>query len=214
MKVHDGIFLLDGAGMDANVYCINSKVLVDTGSGMFFEETMEQMDKYGIDKNKIKKIVLTHEHFDHTGAAQDMKEELDAKLLAHKDADVTEESSLSAQFDQDFEKPDIDGRLKEGDSIKAGEYNFEVIHTPGHSPGGISLWDSNLKILVSGDLLFLDGFGRTDIPGGDREIIKKSLKRVKDLGDVKILLPGHGTPGSEHNIYEHGRIEEILSQIE
>ncbi|MFP4045964.1 MAG: MBL fold metallo-hydrolase [Candidatus Aenigmatarchaeota archaeon] len=220
MRIVDEIFLLDGAGIDANVYCINGEVLVDTGSGLFVKETLEQMEKYGIDKDKIEKIVLTHEHFDHTGAAKRMKEETGAKILAFKDAEMDSEANLSSLYeeeinpgDEDFEAPDVDEYLEEGDVISTSDHEFEVIHTPGHSPGHISLWNQKEKILIAGDVLFIDGFGRTDIPGGDQGAMEKSLKRIKELGDIEVLLPGHGTPGSEENIYGKDAIDKILAEI-
>lgn len=214
MQVADNIFLLNGAGADANVYCIDNEVLVDAGTGFFVEETLEQMERYGIAKSKIDRIVLTHEHFDHVGAAKELKEKLGAKLLAHKEAKLDGEFTLTEQFDAELNPPEVDERLEEGDGVKTTNYEFKVLHTPGHSPGSISLWDSEKEVLISGDLLFLDGFGRTDIPGGDEDKMTESLKRIKDLGDIETLLPGHGTPGSEENIYEEGAIDEILAEID
>ncbi|MFP4115596.1 MAG: MBL fold metallo-hydrolase [Candidatus Aenigmatarchaeota archaeon] len=215
MRIDENILLLNGAGMDSNVYCIDNELLVDAGTGAFVEETLEQMDRFDVDPGKIKKIILTHEHLDHSGAAKQLKEKLGAKLLAHEDAKLTPEAALVEYFeDRDFEPPEVDKHLKEDDTIKTSNYQFKVLHTPGHSPGSISLWDKNNQVLVPGDLLFVDGFGRTDIPGGDEDTIKESLRRVKNLGDISVLLPGHGTPASQENIYDEGVIENILSQIQ
>ncbi|MFP4116838.1 MAG: MBL fold metallo-hydrolase [Candidatus Aenigmatarchaeota archaeon] len=214
MQITENILLLNGAGMDSNVYCIDNELLVDAGTGSFVEETLEQMDRFDVDKNKIKRIVLTHEHFDHCGAAEELKEETGAKLLAHENAELTEERSLSQAFDGDFEPPEVDERLEENETLETSTYSFEVLHTPGHAPGSIVLWDEDKGVLISGDLIFTDGFGRTDIPGGSEEKIKESLRRIKNLGDISVLLPGHGTPASEKNIYDDGAIENILSQIQ
>lgn len=214
MQVADNIYLLNGAGADSNVYSIDGEILVDAGSGAFVDQTLEQMKRYDIDREKVKRIVLTHEHYDHTGAAKELKEKLNAKLLAHKDAELSGETSLVDQFDGELNPPEVDERLEEGDTVKTSNYKFEVFHTPGHSPGSMSLWDGDNQILISGDILFLDGFGRVDIPGGDEEKRKESLRKIKNLDDIKILLPGHGTPGSEKNIYRHGAIEEILAEID
>ena len=214
MKVAENILLLNGAGMDSNVYCIDNELLIDAGTGAFVEETVEQMDRLDIDKNKIQKIVLTHEHFDHCGAAQELKKNLGAKLLVHENVEFTEERTLSEVFDGDFEPPEVDERLQEDDLLETSTYSFKVLHTPGHAPGSIVLWDEERGVLVSGDLIFTDGFGRTDIPGGSEKKIKDSLRRVKNLGDINVLLPGNGTPASEENIYDDGAIENILSQIQ
>ncbi len=214
MKVTDNILLLNGAGMDSNVYCVDGELLVDTGTGTFVEQTLEQMDRFDVEIGDIKKIVLSHEHFDHTGAAKQFKEKTDAEVLAHKEAELTEDRTLSAAFDSDFEPPEVDRRLEENDVVKTKNYSFKVLHVPGHSPGSIILWDDDRGVLISGDLLFTDGFGRTDIPGGDEEAIKKSLRRVKKFDNISVLLPGHGTPASNDNIYDDGAIENILSQIQ
>ncbi len=213
MRITDNILLLNGAGMDSNVYCVDSELLVDAGTGTFVEETLEQMDRFDVDKNNIKKILLTHEHFDHTGAAKEFKEKLGANLIAHDKAELNEETSMCSFFDADFKPPKVDERIEEGDVVSTENYSFKVFHMPGHSPGSIVLWDEDKRVLISGDLIFTDGFGRTDIPGGDEEAIKESLRRVKDFGKISVLLPGHGTPASENNIYDDGTIENILSQI-
>jgi len=200
--------------MDSNVYCVDNEVLVDTGTGSFVEQTLEQMERFDVDKKGIEKIVLTHEHFDHTGATNEFKKKLGAEVLAHSEAEITEKTSISEAFEGDFVSPDIDERLEENDKIKTSNYTFEVLHTPGHSPGSIVLWDSEKGVLLSGDLIFTDGFGRTDIPGGDEKKIKESLRRIKEFGDISVLLPGHGTPASKENIYDDGAIENIISQIQ
>ncbi len=214
MQITENILLLNGAGIDSNVYCIDNELLVDTGTGAFIEETLEQMNRFGVDKNNIKKIVLTHEHFDHIGAASEMKKKLGANLFVCEDAELNNGTSLSDLFDEDLDVPDVDGYFSEGDEINTSSYSFKVLHTPGHSPGSICLWDKQKGVLVSGDLIFRDGFGRVDIPGGDADKIKESLRRVKELGDINVLLPGHGTPASNKNIYDDGAIENILSEIE
>lgn len=213
MQIEENIFLLDGAGIDSNVYVINN-VMIDTGSGMYLEETLDQMKKYDIPKKQVKKIILTHEHFDHTGAAKKMKKKLNAKLVAYEKAKINDKTSLASEFETEFDTPEIDERVEEGDIINAGDFKFEVLHTPGHSPGSIVLWDKDKKLLVSGDLIFLDGFGRFDLLGGNEEKIKKSLQRIKKLGQINALLPGHGTPQTKNNIYEKGAIENILSEID
>ena len=80
--------------------------------------------------------------------------------------------------------------LQEGE-LKVGTLHFRVLHTPGHSPGSICLYWPREKALFAGDLIFSQGVGRTDLPGGDGEELKGSIKKVSEL-DVEVLLPGHG----------------------
>jgi glyoxylase-like metal-dependent hydrolase (beta-lactamase superfamily II) len=80
--------------------------------------------------------------------------------------------------------------LKEGD-ISINGLDLKVFHTPGHSPGSVSLYLPDQKLLFSGDLVFKDGIGRTDLPGGNGSLIKESIKRISEL-EIEWLLPGHG----------------------
>ena len=130
-----------------------------------------------------------------------------------REALETGKGTLVEEFEVEYEKVKTDGTLKEGETIGTGKYSFKVIHTPGHTPGGICLWDENNRILVSGDTLFLDGVGRTDIEGGDEKELKKSLQKIKKLGDIDILLPGHGAPASKRNIYAKDAIKKALNSI-
>lgn len=215
MKIADDIYLLDGAGYDSNVYCIAGEVLVDTGTGIFFRETLEQMQRYGLRPGKIKLIILTHAHFDHFGGAAEFKKKTRACLAIHPD-DISllknKTASLAEMFDADYKIPKIDKVLEHGEIIKVGRYSLRVIHTPGHSPGSICLYDDKNKILVSGDTIFIDGFGRTDLEGGDEKAMQKSLQNLKAL-DIRTLLPGHGAPASQDNIYAKDAIKKILEKI-
>ncbi len=216
MKLSEDIFLVDGAEFDSNVFCINNDILIDCGSGLFFEETIEQLKEYGVNPKKISKIIITHSHFDHCGAAKKWKKLTGAKILVHekdKEGLETGKDTMAEDFEIDYEKVKADSTIKEGDVIKTGSYSFEVIHTPGHTSGGVCLWDENNKILISGDTLFLDGIGRTDLPGGKENELKKSLGKIKKLGEIEILLPGHGAPASKRNIYAKNAIKKALESI-
>ena len=216
MKITDGIFLLDGAEFDSNVFCINNDILVDCGSGFYIQETLDQMAEYGLNPKKITTIIITHAHFDHCGAAKKWKKLTKAKILVHendREALETGKGTMAEEFEVEYKEVKADGILKEGGTIGTGKYSFKVIHTPGHTPGGICLWDENNKILVSGDTLFLDGVGRTDLEGGNENELKKSIQKIKKLGDIDILLPGHGAPASKRNIYAKDAIKKALDSI-
>ena len=216
MRINENIVLVDGAEFDSNVYLINNEIMVDCGSGVFFEETLEQMEHYGLKLGKIKKVIFTHCHFDHVGAAPLWKKKIKVKFFIHEnDREALEKGIVGAEFfGESFEGFKVDGVVKEGDVIKTGSYSFQVLHTPGHSPGSIVLWEPEKGILVSGDTLFTDGWGRSDLPGGSKEKLMESLRRIKNLGDIQILLPGHGVPASKHDIYARDAIKKILDRIE
>ena len=139
-------------------------------------------------------VLLTHGHFDHTGAVSDILAEMDAQLMMHK-ADVG--VSVGGDYYR-FVPPEGTKYVAEGDVICVGALSFTVIETPGHTPGGICLLcseqGSDDRALFSGDTLFRDSCGRTDFPGSSTEDILRSLKRLAELpGDCEVY-PGHGFP--------------------
>ena len=144
---------------------------------------------------QIKKIVLTHGHGDHTGAANELKAATDAEIAIHADdIALMKNEWLCNMFGIEYnpvQQPDI--LLKDGDILQIGELKFKVIHTPGHSRGGICLLGEG--VLFSGDTLFNGSIGRTDLPvaGGDYNTIINSIKtRLLTLDDATIVYPGHG----------------------
>jgi len=146
----------------------------------------------------VKYVVNTHGHIDHIAAnrevidatgAQLLIHELDAKLLAHPDG------NLSSLMGMRLTSPAPNRLLKEGDKIVVGEDEMTVLHTPGHTPGGICLLGSDY--VFTGDTLFVDSIGRTDFPGGSNELMQASLDRLQTvLPKDTMLYPGHGEPGS------------------
>lgn len=145
-------------------------------------------------KLKVKYIINTHGHFDHVGANKKMKEVTGAALLIHShDAPMLGYLAKSASAwglnAEDSPPPDL--MVKDGDEIKFGEITLKVIHTPGHSPGGISLYSDG--IVFVGDTLFAGSIGRTDFPGGDFDTLISSIrKKLFVLGDDVRVLAGHG----------------------
>jgi len=146
-------------------------------------------------KEELKPIYLicTHAHFDHIGAIGELKNETGAKILIHKDEKkiydiATEMAALWGYEIPPLPKPDI--YLNEGDILKIGSLNFKVIHTPGHSPGGICLYGHD--ILITGDTLFAGSVGRTDFYGGNLEKLKESFMRLLSLPEHTQVFPGHG----------------------
>ena len=191
----DIVFIM-GFNYDSNCYLINDNVLVDTGAGQNKEYLFSKLRENGVEPDNIEMIVNTHCHFDHIGGnhffpnAKIAIHKLDAISIRNKD---TLGTSLSAFDDADNSRVDVE--LKDGDKIG----DFEVIHTPGHTSGGICLWDG--ENLISGDTIFAGGgVGRMDI-GGDYNDMKNSVEKLTKL-DVVNIYPGN-CPIVEKNGKDH-----------
>jgi glyoxylase-like metal-dependent hydrolase (beta-lactamase superfamily II) len=144
----------------------------------------------------ISLILVTHTHIDHIGALVPVKEGIGAKFAIHE-AEATAglgmfSRMLSSMSGGSFNQPPKPDRLlKDGDTIAIDDLTFTVLHTPGHSPGGISLYGHG--ILFSGDTLFNHGIGRTDFPGCSYEQLIDSIQnKLMTLPDETIVYPGHG----------------------
>ena len=131
---------------------------------------------------------------DHTGANRDVKEHFGTPIAIHA-ADGAmlgkiQQLELSL-FLGAKDSPTADRTLKDGDVIRIGDGRLRVLHTPGHSPGSISLLGDGF--VLSGDTLFMEGVGRTDLPGGSRpELVRSIREKLMTLPDETIVLPGHG----------------------
>ncbi len=144
----------------------------------------------------VSSIVLTHGHFDHLGAAAALIEVTGAPLLVHE-SDAARLSSPAADgtgaavFGRSDVAPAPDETLSDGDSVTAGDLVLKVLHTPGHTQGGISLLSEGH--LFSGDTLFAGSVGRTDFPGGDPAALRHSIAvKLAPLPDDTVVHPGHG----------------------
>ncbi len=156
-------------------------------------------------KLTAKYILNTHGHFDHVGANRRLKEATGADLLIHQgDTDMLSATAVAAasfglQCDN---SPPADRIITDGDEITFGDITLHVIHTPGHSPGGVSFHTDG--IVFVGDTLFAGSIGRTDFPGGDFDTLITSIKtRLFPLGDDVKVYTGHGpatTIGTERRI--------------
>lgn len=142
----------------------------------------------------LKNIINTHGHFDHVSGNKKLKDATGAEILIHSlDAPMLRHISASAAYFglSSDDSPAPDRTVNEGDTIAFGEVILEVIHTPGHTPGGISL--STDGVVFVGDTLFAGSIGRTDLPGGDYDTLISSIrKKLFQLPDTVRVLCGHG----------------------
>lgn len=143
----------------------------------------------------IKGIVATHAHFDHVLGAAMLRARTGAPFHLHE-SDLPLLSWMGRSMEyflgvEGPEEPEVDRKLEDGDQLSAGSVELEVLHTPGHSPGSICLYSPE-EIVFSGDTLFAESIGRTDLPGGDLDQELASItERLLPLGDLPVY-PGHG----------------------
>ena len=193
MKVH----YIAGVAYDCNVYLLEDEdpVLVDTGSGTYVDAALEEVSEI-VPLESIGRIVLTHSHYDHIGGARAFQEATGAKLCIHEaeaaplmagDTSMT----LSPSIGQGLKGLPIEP-LRTGQRLSLGETELQVLHTPGHSPGSIALYDQAGGSAIVGDTVFCDGgVGRWDFPGGDLAELRSSIKGLRELG-LRNMYPGHG----------------------
>jgi len=182
--------------LEVNCYILGDEetkeaVVIDPGGDE--EEILEAL-KYA--ELNLKYIIDTHGHFDHVDANQPLKEATGAKIAIHEaDAQMLSQPSADAMFftGNRVRLSQADLLLKEDDLLSFGTYRLKVLHTPGHTPGGISLVLEGHTYVYVGDLLFAGSIGRTDFPGGSfDDLIQAVRTKIFPLGDRYAVYPGHG----------------------
>jgi len=215
-KVTDGVYFIPGQDEmipDSHVYVVGEPSshdlsLVDaglTGKGSY---KMESILKSGIDLEDIKRVIMTHTHFDHIGClAEILKKIPSAELWIHAlEADPLEKGDERTIYGMDMFKEmcrmqyrikegafkfKVNRKLQGGDSLNIGKMTWEVLHIPGHSMGSIALYCREKKTLIPGDTVYADyAIGRFDLHGANASDLKNSLMRLAEL-EVDTLLPGH-----------------------
>ena len=141
-------------------------------------------------------IVITHAHWDHIGDAAELRRRTGAPLLAHRLAISKMESpgSIALQLPFEIEASRPDQLIDEGDTVALGDRRLKVLFLPGHEPGHIGLYSEPDKALFSGDVLFPNGHGRTDLPDSDQAHMDRSLAKLGQLPDDVTVYNGHGLP--------------------
>ena len=166
-------------------------IVVDPGDEV--DEITKILERHRL---RVKVIVVTHAHIDHIGGAAKLKKSTGAPVyMNEQDFVIRDQLDVQAGWIgvEPPEKPEIDMKLREGDSILLAEQSFDVLDTPGHTPGSISLHIPSQGKVIAGDTLFRESIGRTDLPGGDPHRILASIKeKLLTLDDQTIVIPGHG----------------------
>lgn len=203
------IYPIISSSYESNCYLIVEKqtALIDSGidpAGIF--------KKIGELHIGIDFLINTHCHYDHIGADLEVAKRTGAKICAHKDDAVAMEKGDADRilFDP-FGGGGImvDVKFAGGEVIDLGNLDLpitnslSIIHTPGHTPGGICIYEPKSKSLFSGDTIFSDGISRTDLSGGDLADLKRSIEKILELkrkSGIEKLYPGHGPIGSGEDI--------------
>lgn len=178
----------------SNCYIVGSEATRDgmiVDPGTMGDQIMHWVHETGLE---VGTIALTHGHMDHTGALAEVKEATGAEVAIHADDApyLSGNSPMSRAFGGSAkDMPAPDRLLHEDDTIDIGDLHFRVLHTPGHTPGGICLLEDG--IVFTGDTLFQFGVGRTDFPGGSHELLIANIReKLMTLPDDTIVCPGHG----------------------
>ena len=193
-SLHAFIWTLPAAN-NCNTFLIRTQektILIDPGHAAHFPHVQQDLSGLGITTGDVDLIICTHAHPDHMEAVGlfDCEKTLFAMHEAEWNLVMAMADRFKAATGTDPKQLNPDFFLTEG-RLDAGDVALDVYHTPGHSRGGITLYWAAEKALFTGDLIFANGLGRTDLPGGNSAQLKESIRRMSGL-DSRFLLSGHG----------------------
>jgi len=167
-------------------------IVIDPGDDI--EEILATLAKHQL---RVKAVVITHAHIDHIGGAQKLKAATGAPVYMNaRDQELYNHLDVQAGWlgMETPERTEIEVNAREGDSLTLGPAQFQILETPGHTQGSISLLIPAENKLIAGDTLFLDSIGRTDLPGGNpRQILQSIRDKLLPLDDRVVVIPGHGS---------------------
>jgi len=215
-KVIDGVYVIPGQDEfipDSHTYIIGEPSsgdcsLIDPGLTGKARYKLGALDNLGIDRARIRRVIMTHTHLDHIGCLLELLAEIPhAELWVQElEAEPLEKGDERTVYGMDMFrgmcqmqyglKPGafsftVDRHLAGGETVELGGAAWEVIHIPGHSMGGIALYNRSSRTLIPGDVVYADyAIGRFDLHGADPAALKDSLRRLGEL-EVDVLLPGH-----------------------
>lgn len=195
---------------DSLVFESNCFLLVDGGrgilidAGVYPESRLRRIEELNM---TLDLLINTHCHFDHAGGDSFLVEKTGVKVAVHESDALSIESggreTMSGLFNNAGSKVKVDLKLKDNQVIKYGGIKLQVIHTPGHTPGSICLYECKSKLLFTGDTVFKDGVGRTDFPGGSQSDLKTSVRKLVEFAkenDVCRVYPGHGPVAEKEDL--------------
>jgi len=195
MRLTKNLYFYPEKGMmDCNTYVIKDKtgIIIDPGLTQFLPALFQDLKQDGIEPKEIDIIANTHLHGDHCWANEAFKKISGAKIFIHQMQKDSWEASVT-QTSKFFSVPAVEftpDKLFKNDKLNAGEMEFELIPSPGHSPDSICFYCEKEKVLICGDVIFNQNTGRVDLPGGSANALKQSIERLSQL-EVEYLLPGH-----------------------
>jgi glyoxylase-like metal-dependent hydrolase (beta-lactamase superfamily II) len=179
---------------NCNTYVVDGEitVLIDPGHSRHLSRIFHQMKEDGISSEQIALVIITHSHPDHFEGLEAFVDTPVKIAMSREEERYLLESGkfLFAMMRQPMPKLRIDFYLKEGE-LHLGKKIFQIYQTPGHSPGSLTMYWPERKVLFTGDLIFHGGIGRTDFPEGNSKQLMDSIERMSSL-DTELLLPGHG----------------------
>ncbi len=208
MRILENLYLYqwtDQRENNCNTVVVDGKVplLIDPGHLRHVERLRSLIKADGLDPDSIRAVICTHAHPDHFESTLTFRKPGVRIGLAHEEEDFLEKVGRRMYMEHGLNMPDFRVDFYVGDgSLTIGKHEMQVLLTPGHSPGSICLYWPKERVLIAGDVVFMRGVGRVDLPGGDRNSLKQSIQRLSEL-PVELLLPGHGPAVQGREMVDH-----------